>query len=141
MIRSEKLRVILDTNLWISWLISRDFSHLDRWVISGKIQVVFSQELLEEFLSVAQRPKLQKHLSAEDAIALIQLLQPYILFVDVQTDLHVCRDPKDNFLLNLAADAPADYLITGDKDLLDLDMIGNTRIINWAAFLQVLSEG
>ena len=42
------------------------------------------------------------------------------LFIDIQSVVTVCRDPKDNYLLALAKDAKADFLITGDQDLLVL---------------------
>jgi uncharacterized protein len=48
----------------------------------------------------------------------------------------VCRDSKDNFLLALAKDGKADYLLTGDKDLLELVQFGNTRIETLAVFLE-----
>lgn len=53
-------RIILDTNLWISFLISNEFSKLDS-ILSDKDSILlFSDELLEEFLSVIERPKLKK---------------------------------------------------------------------------------
>ncbi|MDR2652088.1 MAG: putative toxin-antitoxin system toxin component, PIN family [Prevotellaceae bacterium] len=58
----------------------------------------------------------------------------YARFVDVQSIVTVCRDAKDNFLLSLAQDSHADYLITGDKDLLSLNMFGETKIITMSAF-------
>jgi uncharacterized protein len=53
-------RIILDTNLWISFLITKDYSLLDKLLISGSYKLIFSQELLEEFIEVANRPKLKK---------------------------------------------------------------------------------
>ncbi len=47
----------------------------------------------------------------------------------MSSDINECRDVKDNFLLNLAIDSNADYLITGDSDLLDLGIIHNTKIL------------
>lgn len=48
--------------------------------------------------------------------------------MNVTSDIILCRDPKDNFLLSLAADGQATHLLTGDKDLLDLQTIGKTVI-------------
>jgi predicted nucleic acid-binding protein len=48
----------------------------------------------------------------------------------------VCRDPKDNFLLALAVDSGADFLLTGDKDLLVLKIYNNTIITTIGDFLQ-----
>ncbi len=47
----------------------------------------------------------------------------------VSSDCKECRDIKDNFLLNLAIDSNADYLVTGDSDLLELKSIRDTRIV------------
>jgi len=49
--------------------------------------------------------------------------------VEVTSDVKICRDNKDNFLLNLAIDSKADFLITGDADLLVLEEIRTTMII------------
>jgi len=54
------MRIILDTNLWISFLISSRYGQLDSLLIDGKCTLLFSQELLEEFVAVAKRPKLKK---------------------------------------------------------------------------------
>jgi len=53
------MRLILDTNLWISFLISSKFEKLDELLFNQKSKLLFSQELLEEFVAVAKRPKLR----------------------------------------------------------------------------------
>ena len=58
-------------------------------------------------------------------------------FVSVQTKVEVCRDVKDNFLLALSIDGNADFLLTGDKDLLDIKQFGRTTIFTISNFLQV----
>jgi uncharacterized protein len=122
-------KVILDTNLWISFLISKDFSFLDNFIEKGRIILIFSDELFSEFISVSERPKLQKYFSKNDIKHLTQIINRYGLLVTVTTDLNECRDYKDNFLLNLAIDSKADYIATGDKDLLEIKKIGETKIL------------
>ena len=51
-------RIIIDTNLWISFLITKDFTKLDEIIFSRHGILIFSQELLDEFLEVAKRPNL-----------------------------------------------------------------------------------
>jgi putative PIN family toxin of toxin-antitoxin system len=63
-------------------------------------------------------------------------LDEYADFVKVQTKVDVCRDPKDNFLLSLSIDGNAGFLLTGDKDLLELAKFGETEIITISDFLQ-----
>ena len=53
-------KVILDTNLWISYLITDNYAVLDELIMSGKIRLIFSEALIEEFISVATRPKFKK---------------------------------------------------------------------------------
>ncbi len=57
------MRLILDTNLWISFLISSKYEKLDKLLIDQKCTLLFSKELLEEFIAVAQRPKLKRFFS------------------------------------------------------------------------------
>ena len=53
-------RIVIDTNLWISFLITKDYKKLDDKLNKGKIKVLFSLELIEEVFAVADRPKFQK---------------------------------------------------------------------------------
>jgi len=122
-------KVILDTNLWISFLISKDFSFLDTFIDKGRIKLIFSEELFSEFISVSERPKFQKYFSRKDIKHLTKIINKYGLLVKVTTDVNKCRDFKDNFLLNLAIDSKADYIVTGDNDLLVLKKIGKTTIL------------
>jgi putative PIN family toxin of toxin-antitoxin system len=55
--------------------------------------------------------------------------------VEVKSGVNDCRDFKDNFLLNLAIDGKAKYLISGDKDLLVLGQIKKTKIITMSDFI------
>ena len=94
-------KVILDTNLWISFLISRDFSFLDDFVESNRLKLVFSKELLHEFMAVAQRPKFKKYFSKSDLLRIINFIDKNGIIIEVKSKTDKCRDPKDNFLLNL----------------------------------------
>jgi putative PIN family toxin of toxin-antitoxin system len=113
-------RVILDTNIWISFLISKRLEELDVLLESELVTLVFSSELLEEFLEVAVRPKFSKFFKKSDIKGLVNQLDRYGELVAVTSKVDECRDPKDNFLLSLAIDSKADFLITGDSDLLVL---------------------
>lgn len=66
---------------------------------------------------------------------LLQELSLRAEFIAVTSTVNACRDPKDNFLLSLAADGKATHLITGDKDLLDLQNFEETKIVTIAAYL------
>ena len=62
----KKHRIIVDTNLWVSFLLTKDLAKLDLIFSSNKLTLLFSQELLDEFVAVAQRPKFKKYFSLAD---------------------------------------------------------------------------
>ncbi|RAV30098.1 putative toxin-antitoxin system toxin component, PIN family [Sinomicrobium soli] len=135
----ESKKVILDTNLWISFLISKKLNALDSLLNEGKIVLVFSDELIEEFVKVITRPKFRKYFSTNDVKRILDCFDQFGKLIKVKSDVRICRDEKDNFLLNLAIDSKAHYLITGDGDLLVLNQIKNTRILTFADFMGVIS--
>ena len=63
--------------------------------------------------------------------------EPFIDLINVQSIVTICRDPKDNFLLALAKDSKADYLLTGDNDLLDIKKLDKTKTITINNFFEV----
>lgn len=129
------MRLILDTNLWISFLISSKYEKLDKLLFDQNCTLLFSRELFEEFITVAARPKLKKYFLKNDLTDLLNTIDEVAEFVEVTSDVTECRDPKDNFLLSLAIDGNADYLLTGDNDLLVLERIGDTEIKTISEFL------
>ena len=124
-------RVIIDTNLWISFLLTNDFSKLDKIFSDKRITLLFSQALLDEFLEVAQRPRFKKYFELTDLEELLLQITVQAEFIEVTSVIQECRDPKDDFLLALAKDGKATHLITGDKDLLGLKVFGETKIVTW----------
>lgn len=131
-------KIILDTNLWISFLISKKFSQIDKLIENKKITLVFSDELIEEFVDVVRLPKFEKYFSKSDVEKLLDCFDQYGELIKVKSDVNICRDEKDNFLLNLSIDSKADYLITGDNDLLVLKQIEKTKIITFTDFMKLI---
>ncbi len=129
-------RIIVDTNLWISFLITKDFKKLDEKIKTKSIRVIFSFELIEEFLTVVNRPKFRKYFEKSDIEELVDLFDVYGEMIEVKTKVDLCRDKKDNFLLALAKDSHANHLITGDKDILELKAFGSTKIETIADYLK-----
>lgn len=129
-------RIIIDTNLWIHFLITKKYSQLDKLLLSNKIIILFSDELLDEFIEVITRPRLRKYFTVESTYSIIDNTNDYSEFIKIKSQINVCRDKKDNFLLALAHDGKADYLITRDNDLLVLQRFGKTRIITISEYLQ-----
>ena len=72
------------------------------------------------------RPRLQKYFTQHDVQELLFLLRQHGMWVQIETHVELCRDPKDDLLLNLAIAAGARYLVSADKDLIDDDVLQET---------------
>ena len=131
----KKDRIIIDTNLWISFLLTKNFEKLDKIITDKLLTILFSQTLLKEFIEVAQRPKFRKYFPLNDLELLLIHIENEAEFIKVTSDIEICRDPKDNFLLSLARDGNATHLITGDRDLLDIKLFGKTKIVTISDYL------
>lgn len=127
-----KSKVILDTNLFISALVFRSETILKAFSLAyANCEVCFSDNLISEIKS---------KLSSKFHFTDFQLLE----FEEYVTNGTICsphqqvcdvRDPKDNFLLQLAQESKSDYLITGDKDLLVLEKWQACEILTASDFL------
>ena len=134
---AQKDRIIVDTNLWIHFLLSGKWEVLARKIEEYEVTLVFSEELLQEFIEVTQRPKFSNYFQLKDVEELLKAVTLRAVFTEVTTVISVCRDPNDNFLLALAVDSAATHLLTGDKDLLILKKIKKTRILTVADYLKI----
>ena len=133
--QKTKHRIIIDTNLWISFLLTKDLSKIDSLLKGNHVKLLFSQELLEEFIEVAKRPIFKKYFSQQDIKNLLSKINTKAEFITVKSNVTICRDAKDNFLLALAKDGKASHLITGDSDLLVLNKISKTEILTITSYL------
>jgi len=127
-------RVILDTNIWVSFLISGHLSKAEALLRSERVTILLSETLLQEIVEVVQRPKFRKLFTADDQREMVSVLLRHSELVTVTSVFRECRDPKDDFLLALAVDGKATHIVTGDRDLLALSSFKGTRIRTLAAF-------
>ena len=131
-------RVIIDTNLWISFLITNNLNILSELFLFERFQIIFSDELFNEFLDVARRPKFKKYFDEKSVQLLIQNISEKLEFIEVASAINICRDLKDNFILALSIDGNADYIVTGDKDLLSLNGFKGKKIITINEFIKII---
>lgn len=131
------MRVVIDTNVWISFLIGKFLVGLSDAIIDNRVQILFSEALFAELVEVLQRPKFKKYFSGVAIEQLIVLLHEKVEWVDVASHFNDCRDEKDNFLLDLAVSGRANYLITGDEDLLVLNPFHGLEIIDYRSFQNI----
>ena len=129
------MKIILDTNVIIAAFAARGLCSAVFELCLDRFDVVLSESILQETsnhlndkikLPVAHCEAIISYLRANCSISEVD---------DVETS--ACRDKNDLHVLGLAQHASADYIITGDKDLLDLSKYGNTRIVTPREFWKV----
>ncbi len=83
---------------------------------------------------VTNREKLKKYFPEESVKELIELLETIAKKIEIKPAHFINRDPKDNFLLDLIDFSKADYLVTGDKDLLTHNPFKTAKILTPTEF-------
>jgi len=103
-----------------------------------QIIIVITDQLIEEIKEVTSRESLRKYFPYSKVLELIRLLEIIAEKYPITPQHFINRDPKDNFLLDLIAVSKADYLVTGDKDLLTLHPFETTAILTPTDFEKML---
>ena len=114
-------RFVADTNLIISRLLLPDSKPAKAFTKAQKGgDMLVSDSTLSELAQVLARPKFDKYLSPVDRKRFFTLIAPLCIKTDIVQTITACRDPKDNKFLELALNGSADFILSGDKDLLVL---------------------
>lgn len=118
------MRVVLDANVLISAVIQAGPSYriVSRWLDDAGLDVVICPAVLAEVEEVLRRPRLQKRIEPELADLYLATVRRIAHLVDDPVSIDAAtRDPNDDYLVALARQHDADYIVTGDKDLLEWD--------------------
>lgn len=140
------MRVFVDTNIFISYLISPKKDGVVNLLLSkvaeGEVTLLVSKQLIKEIEHTVQRkPKLLKRVTQERLHQFISLLLAVSEEVPPTTEEipKITRDPKDDYLVTYAVLGQADYLISGDKDLLVLGEVYGVKILHSGEFRVLIS--
>ena len=134
------MKVLFDTNLWISFMIGKQLSSLSEVLNRQDVEVYVSEQLLEEIRTVVARPKFDNLISEETRFYFFEMVYDVCYFTDitVQSESPI-RDIKDLYLLSMAESVPVDYIVSGDKDLTDLGEHAGIPILKYSEFLNTLT--
>jgi uncharacterized protein len=135
--------VVFDTVIFVRALLN-PHSRWGRLVFqaANHYRLIMSRYTSRELVSVLARPELRDkfpHIAEVDLATLVALIGQAEL-VNTGPVRRVSRDPKDDPLLALARAGGADYLVTEDRDLLDIHTYRGTQIITGAEFSRILQE-
>ena len=130
------IRVVPDTNVIISSVFWRGppYEFIRRGIL-GEYQLVLSPEILDE---VVDKLRNKFQFPEEHLQELIDTLLTHCHIVKPSSKINVVRDKTDNKIIECAFDGKADYIISGDRDLLDLKEYKGIKIIKTSEVLKLL---
>ncbi len=137
------IRIVLDTNLFISALLKPD-SNPDKilnLVREEKVLLLISDDICDEISRVLFYPKIRKRLVAsdEELLNFVRLFRTVAISTPgVLTIPPLAADPDDTKYLICAVEGRADFIVSGDHHLADLVIFQGIRIVTAAEFLQTL---
>lgn len=129
------MKVVVDTNIVISGVF---FSGAPRRVIEAvvdsEVQASATGEIVEEYSRVFERMIVRKggRLRGDALSVLVSKLE----LIEPVTHVEACRDPDDDKFIGCALDAHAVYIVSGDKDLLDMGNYGGVEMVTAAEFCE-----
>ena len=133
------MKIIFDNNIWISFLIGKRLAALRPVFNRDDVEIYYCDELEQEFLDVAHRPKILKYVGMQQIERVHKLMTDTCRRVEISQFVSApVRDPKDVYLLTLSNTTQADYLVSGDSDLLELNEYNSTKIVDFETFLGLL---
>jgi uncharacterized protein len=138
-LNSGKAKVVIDTNVWISGMLTKTGTpaQLIRHVVRYSLPV-FSQDTFAELKQRLWLPKFDRYVSMENRKQLLHDIDAVAIWVDVPPNISAqtfCRDADDDKFIHASLVAGADWLVTGDKDLLviaDSMLASGVRIVSLA---------
>jgi putative PIN family toxin of toxin-antitoxin system len=135
------LRFVFDTNTVISALLFKDSVPGRAFYLAlARGNILISSETITELTEVINRRKFDKYLTSGERDEFLESFLVKAELVEVLEDLKICRDPKDDKFLNLASSGEANFIVTGDDDLLVLKSYRNIPILNANDFLELFSR-
>ncbi|HMZ58306.1 MAG TPA: putative toxin-antitoxin system toxin component, PIN family [Leptospiraceae bacterium] len=132
----KNLKLVIDTNILISATISKQTrNYLDKIISEEQIEIYFSKELHREYEEVKTRRKIAKYLNPASEKYSKLIFDTFHLIEIKEKNKIIVRDEKDDYILSLALTCDADYILTGDEDLLVLEKISKIKILTIREFM------
>ncbi|MDV3277552.1 MAG: putative toxin-antitoxin system toxin component, PIN family [Nitrososphaerales archaeon] len=134
------MRVVLDTNVLISALIkSGKPQHLLKLLLGPDHALILSEPIIEEFSRVTADEKIERYADDEAVTMFLEVLLSRAVFVRLRSRVQVFDNPDDD-VLNTAKEGDADFIVTGDKHMLELKEFGRTKIVTVKKALSIMER-
>ncbi|MCX5854480.1 MAG: putative toxin-antitoxin system toxin component, PIN family [Deltaproteobacteria bacterium] len=130
------MRVVLDTNVFIfSFFGGNPRAIIDLWK-DGRLTLCLSQEILDEYIEVLRRLGLDNTQEMEELLKLFAT-GFHIVFTTRTPEVHVVADPDDDKFIACALALKAQYVVSGDKALIDVRRYQGINIVTPREFLEI----
>jgi putative PIN family toxin of toxin-antitoxin system len=137
------LKAVIDSNVFISALLTSTGKprQLVNFLENSAFALFHPKQLIVELRNAPFKPKLADRVTPEQVGKLVDLLERKAILTEPEHIAPVSRDPKDDVFVACAAACSADFLVTGDDDLLSINEYRGTKIVSPAQFLYILVRG
>ena len=128
------MKIVFDTNVILSALITQGLSSRVLDICIDK-HLLFTSSFIINEVTVKLSQKF--HVKNSEVKRVKEFIASIFQLVYPKGQMpHICKDKDDNNILHLAEYTKADFIITGDKELLSLKKHVNTKIINPRTFME-----
>ena len=140
--KQRRIRAVIDTNLFISGLFAEHGStaQLQELWVTGAFDLVVSENILKEINTTLLKPFIRKklRLSRNDEKLIIDLIKEKasVVTADLYETDRIETDPSDNKFLACALEGKADYIVSGDKHLLELKYFHGVQVVDAKTFVR-----
>jgi len=134
----DRPRVVVDTNALVSRLLVA--GSLPAQAVSRAVdtaQLLVSEATMEELAEVLSRPKFDRYVTVEDRVRFLQSLSRVAEMISIVSTVRACRDARDDKFLEVAVNGRAQWIVTGDLDLLALHPFRGIAVLRPADFLRL----
>ncbi|HPI04394.1 MAG: hypothetical protein BWY84_00205 [Candidatus Aerophobetes bacterium ADurb.Bin490] len=130
-------RITVDTNILISAFVypGTTVIKIFDYIFDGRIRLGLSDEILREFTGVCVR---KFDYEAETAVKYADLIRRHCVIVYLKQKLNIIKDEPDNRILECAEEFKADFIISGDKHILDVKKFKGIKMLKPADYIKIL---
>ena len=138
----KKLRCVVDTNVLISASLIQNSTPARalQFILQREVLLLSQSVYLELYQKIQNEKKFGKYVALDERLGFVDEIGRLALKIVVTESIDTCRDKKDNQFLELAVSGKADYLISGDPDLLSLHPFRKIDILTPRQFLEVFNQ-
>lgn len=113
------MNLVLDTNIWVSYFMAKKHVELVNIIYDYNLKIFTDDNLIKELTDVLNRPKIKKYINVEIS-ELVDFHKELCFYNNTILKYNNSPDPNDNFLFDLAIQTNSEYVVTGDKKILEI---------------------